>query len=70
LKKLGVDQSVVEFSPTLARGLNYYTGMIFEIEIEDYPVGSICGGGRYDDLIVCLQIKRSLQSGLLLVLTG
>lgn len=51
LEQLGIDQSVIEFSPTLARGLNYYTGMIFEIEVADYPVGSICGGGRYDDLI-------------------
>ncbi len=51
LEQLGVDQDVVEFSPTLARGLNYYTGMIFEIEVADYPVGSICGGGRYDELI-------------------
>ncbi len=36
--------------PTLARGLNYYTGAIFEVKVTDAPVGSICGGGRYDDL--------------------
>lgn len=36
---------------TLARGLDYYTGLIFEIEIDDYLGGSICGGGRYDKLI-------------------
>lgn len=41
----------IEFSPTLARGLDYYTGTIFEIEIENYSAGSICGGGRYDGLI-------------------
>lgn len=40
----------VEFSPTLARGLNYYTGMIFEVEIEGYK-SSVAGGGRYDNLI-------------------
>jgi histidyl-tRNA synthetase len=40
-----------EFTPTLARGLNYYTSTIFEIEIDGYSVGSVCGGGRYDDLI-------------------
>lgn len=51
LEQLGVSNDLVEFSPTLARGLNYYTGMIFEIEVTDYPVGSICGGGRYDELI-------------------
>lgn len=39
------------FDPTLARGLSYYTGTIFEIEIDEYPVGSVCGGGRYDNLI-------------------
>ncbi|GGB19130.1 histidine--tRNA ligase [Puia dinghuensis] len=35
---------------TLARGLNYYTGAIFEIKALDYQIGSIGGGGRYDDL--------------------
>ena len=30
--------------------MNYYTGAIFEVQVEDAPVGSICGGGRYDDL--------------------
>jgi len=40
-----------EFSPTLARGLDYYTSTIFEIEIEGYDVGSVCGGGRFDELI-------------------
>ncbi len=40
----------VEFDPTLARGLNYYTGAIFEVKANDVAMGSICGGGRYDDL--------------------
>lgn len=35
---------------TLARGLNYYTGAIFEVKAKDVQIGSICGGGRYDDL--------------------
>jgi histidyl-tRNA synthetase len=35
---------------TLARGLNYYTGAIFEVKAKDAKMGSICGGGRYDDL--------------------
>lgn len=51
LSEMGVEKESLEFSPTLARGLDYYTGMIFEIESEDYKVGSICGGGRYDKLI-------------------
>ena len=38
------------FDPTLARGLNYYTGAIFEVRVPDAPIGSICGGGRYADL--------------------
>ncbi len=51
LEKLGIEKSKYEFSPVLARGLDYYTGMIFEIEIEGYSAGSVCGGGRYDNLI-------------------
>ena len=35
---------------SLARGLNYYTGAIFEVKAKDFAIGSICGGGRYDDL--------------------
>ena len=40
----------VEFDITLARGLNYYTGAIFEVKAADVAIGSICGGGRYDNL--------------------
>ncbi|MBN1416426.1 MAG: histidine--tRNA ligase [Bacteroidales bacterium] len=40
----------VEFDISLARGLNYYTGTIFEVMAIDVAIGSICGGGRYDDL--------------------
>ena len=40
----------VELDLTLARGLNYYTGAIFEVKAKDAQIGSICGGGRYDDL--------------------
>lgn len=40
----------VELDLTLARGLNYYTGAIFEVKSKDVEFGSICGGGRYDDL--------------------
>ena len=39
-----------ELDLTLARGLNYYTGAIFEVKAKDAEMGSICGGGRYDDL--------------------
>ena len=40
----------IELDLSLARGLNYYTGAIFEVKAKDYQIGSICGGGRYDDL--------------------
>ncbi len=40
----------VELDLTLARGLNYYTGAIFEVKALDVAMGSICGGGRYDNL--------------------
>ena len=45
----GISQPV-ELDLSLARGLNYYTGAIFEVKALDFPIGSICGGGRYDDL--------------------
>ena len=45
----GVGQKV-EMDLSLARGLNYYTGAIFEVKALDYAIGSICGGGRYDNL--------------------
>lgn len=46
---LGI-QSEVELDLTLARGLNYYTGAIFEVKALDVQIGSISGGGRYDNL--------------------
>jgi len=42
--------AVVDFDITLARGLDYYTGAIIEVKSADVIIGSICGGGRYDDL--------------------
>jgi len=47
--ELGLSSSV-ELDLTLARGLNYYTGAIIEVKAADVQIGSICGGGRYDDL--------------------
>jgi len=46
----GITEPELVFAPGLARGLDYYTGAIFEVQVVDGPVGSICGGGRYDDL--------------------
>ena len=47
----------VELDLSLARGLNYYTGAIFEVKALDYAIGSICGGGRYDDLTGIFGLK-------------
>ncbi|MBI9034432.1 MAG: histidine--tRNA ligase [Bacteroidales bacterium] len=47
----------VELDLTLARGLNYYTGAIFEVKALDVSIGSICGGGRYDDLTGIFGLK-------------
>ena len=49
MSALGV-KSEVELDLTLARGLNYYTGAIFEVKALDVQIGSISGGGRYDNL--------------------
>jgi histidyl-tRNA synthetase len=48
----------VEFDITLARGLNYYTGCIFEVAATDVKMGSIGGGGRYDDLTSVFGLKN------------
>ena len=49
LKATGLNNKI-ELDLTLARGLNYYTGAIFEVKALDTPMGSITGGGRYDNL--------------------
>lgn len=51
---LGVADSRIQFNPLLARGLSYYTGPIFETIVTKGGVGSISGGGRYDNLIEAL----------------
>lgn len=48
----------VQFDITLARGLNYYTGCIFEVVAKDAKMGSIGGGGRYDDLTGVFGLKN------------
>lgn len=50
-QELGINENNLVFEPTLARGLDYYTGLILEIETPDYPFGSLAGGGRYDNLV-------------------
>jgi len=54
---LGLDTAELDFDLTLARGLNYYTGSIFEVEAKGVQMGSIGGGGRYDDLTGIFGLK-------------
>jgi histidyl-tRNA synthetase len=49
--------SIASFDLTLARGLNYYTGTIIEVQSKEAKIGSICGGGRYDDLTGIFGLK-------------
>jgi len=51
---LGVSKNAYVFDPTMVRGLDYYTGTIFETYVEEPKIGSITGGGRYDNLIEVL----------------
>ena len=55
---LGLESADLDFDLTLARGLNYYTGSIFEVEAKGVKMGSIGGGGRYDDLTGVFGLKN------------
>jgi histidyl-tRNA synthetase len=50
-ESLGVPPGIIRIDPTLARGLDYYTGAVWEIEVEEPKVGTLAAGGRYDGLI-------------------
>jgi histidyl-tRNA synthetase len=51
MTQLGIDESSLIFSPMIARGLNYYSGAVFETFLDELPsLGSVASGGRYDDL--------------------
>jgi histidyl-tRNA synthetase len=51
VRALGVPESDYCLNFSIARGLDYYTGTVYETQLDDYPqIGSICSGGRYDDL--------------------
>jgi len=51
LRRFGVEESAFIIDLTIARGLDYYTGTVFETMLNDYPsMGSVCSGGRYDNL--------------------
>ncbi len=55
---LGVDIQNLRFDITLARGLDYYTGAIFEVKADEVKMGSIGGGGRYDNLTEVFGVKN------------
>jgi histidyl-tRNA synthetase len=58
LNSVGGQSTKVELDLSLARGLNYYTGAIFEVKANNMEMGSICGGGRYDDLTGIFGLKN------------
>ncbi len=58
LNDYGVKDDHVEFDLALARGLSYYTGCIFEVKINNVAIGSVSGGGRYDNLTAVFDSKE------------
>lgn len=61
LKSYGETDDHVEFDVSLARGLSYYTGCIFEVKINNVAIGSVSGGGRYDNLTQSFGDKEKLS---------
>lgn len=57
----GMEPGQVEFDTALARGLSYYTGCIFEVKINNVSIGSVSGGGRYDNLTKAFGDKENLS---------
>lgn len=64
IAQLGLRKSILELDVTLARGLNYYTGAIFEVSAPGVAMGSIGGGGRYDDLTGIFGLKNMSGVGI------
>ena len=63
-ESMGLRRAKLEFEVTLARGLNYYTGAIFEVTANNVQIGSICGGGRYDDLTALFGLSGTSGVGI------
>src|SRR5690606_34075543 len=57
LSALGDSGALIDFNPVLARGLSYYTGAIFELHVNNVAIGSLGGGGRYDNLTGVFGLK-------------
>lgn len=64
LQSFTLNKATVELDITLARGLNYYTGAIFEVKTNEAAMGSIGGGGRYDDLTGMFGLKGLTGAGI------
>ncbi len=64
LQSFSLNKATVELDITLARGLNYYTGAIFEVKTNEVAMGSIGGGGRYDDLTGMFGLKGLTGAGI------
>ncbi len=64
LNNFDIKKGKVELDITLARGLNYYTGAIFEVKTNEVSMGSIGGGGRYDDLTGMFGLKNLTGVGI------
>lgn len=57
----GINEKNLVFDPAIARGLDYYTGIIYEVTLPNVAIGSVCAGGRYDDL--CSMFTKQKFSG-------
>ncbi len=70
LNSMNIDNKCYEIDLTIARGLDYYTGTVYETRLVDYPtIGSVCSGGRYDDLASYYTDKKLPGVGISIGLT-
>lgn len=67
---MNIDCNNYEIDLTIARGLDYYTGTVYETKLKDYPsIGSVCSGGRYDNLASYYTDKKLPGVGISIGLT-
>ena len=70
LKAMSLDSNNYDIDLTIARGLDYYTGTVYETQLKDYPsIGSVCSGGRYDNLASYYTEKKLPGVGISIGLT-
>jgi len=62
-KLFEIESKYISFKPSLARGLDYYTGITYEVDIKNGAYGALCGGGRYDDLCSMFTDKKASGVG-------